>query len=734
MRGSERGRHLREMLDELGPTFVKFGQLLSTRPDVVPPDIVAELRALQDDVRPFPFAQARAVVEGELGLTLEQAFLRFEETPIAAASIGQVHRATLPNGAEVVVKVQRPNAPGQIESDLALLYQAARMIKERVRALDFIDAHELVDEFARNIRQELDYKLEARHADTFRRNFAGSELVRRAEGLLGLLGRRACSRSSTSTGVQLADLDLEATPLQERRELAYRATEAWMEMIFRHGFFHGDPHPANMLVLDGGRIGLVDFGLVGKLTEDDMARLTALFVDAATENVDALPRRLAELGVRYPKEREEEFRTELRELFYRYYGASLAEIDPIQVIREAFGLIYSMNLRLPARFVLLDKAIATLGAVGVDLYPEFNVFEVARPYARELMLERFSPRRLAFRAQKQGRELYGIARELPYQLHDVLEEVRDGQIEIGFVHKGLDEFMHRIDVVFNRLVIALIVAGGLLGSSLIGIFATDGPQILGIHVLSVLGFVLSGMLGAWLLLGVLRSGRLTAIRRRRSGDDRSPRLRRKRLDRAADGEAGDGAARDDVDAPAVTDDAEAVPGVGRSGRRRQRRVKGGRRRRRRSCPAAARPRPRRCCRSRARRPCRRGPGGPGRAASSGAGPGRRPRSARVRVDPGAAPAEGVDARARGGCGEVLARRGAGNPRPAAGPKVERERDPREGAAAVDAADDVELAARDRRRGCAAGVGQSARARASFPARARRRVRSGSRSPPYPPTT
>ena len=281
-----------------------------------------------------------------------------------------------------------------------------------------------------------------------------------------------------------------------------------MEMIFRHGFFHGDPHPANVLVLAGGRIGLVDFGLVGKLTDDDMSRLTALFVDAATENVDALPRRLAELGVRYPKEREEEFRTELRDLFYRYYGSSLADIDPIQIIREAFGLIYSMNLRLPTRFVLLDKAIATLAAVGVDLYPEFNVFEVARPYARELMLERFSPRRLAFRAQKQGPELYGIARELPYQLHDVLEEVRDGQMEIGFVHKGLDEFMHRIDVVFNRLVIALIVAGGLLGSSLIGIFATEGPQILGIHVLSVLGFVLSGLLGAWLLLGVLRSGRL----------------------------------------------------------------------------------------------------------------------------------------------------------------------------------------------------------------------------------
>ncbi|MGH3071066.1 MAG: ABC1 kinase family protein [Gaiellaceae bacterium] len=505
--GSERGRHLREMLDELGPTFVKFGQLLSTRPDVVPPDIVAELRSLQDDVTPFPFAQVRDVVEKELGLTLEQAFVRFGETPIAAASIGQVHRATLPNGDEVVVKVQRPNAPRQIESDLALLYQAARLIRERVRALDFIDVNDLVDEFARFIRQELDYKLEARHADTFRRNFAGSETVVVPKVYWDYSGARMLTLEYLD-GVQLADLQLEETSLEERRELVYRVTQAWMEMIFRHGFFHGDPHPANVLVLDGARIGLVDFGLVGKLTDEDMARLTRLFIDAATENVDALPRRLAELGVRYPKEREDEFAAELRELFYRYFGASLAEIDPIQVIREAFALIYSMNLRLPTRFVLLDKAIATLGAVGVELYPNFNVFEVARPYARELMLERFSPARLAARTQKRGRELFEIAGELPYQVHDVLQEIRDGQIEVGFVHKGLDEFMHKLDVVFNRLVVALVVAGGLLGSSLIGIFATEGPQIFGVHFLSVIGFLMSGVLGAWLLLGVLRSGRI----------------------------------------------------------------------------------------------------------------------------------------------------------------------------------------------------------------------------------
>ena len=505
--GSERGRHLRELLDELGPTFVKFGQLLSTRPDVVPPDIVAELRRLQDDVRPFPFEQARQVVEAELELTLEQAFVSFDELPIAAASIGQVHRATLPNGDDVVVKVQRPNAPKQIESDLALLHQAARLIKERVRSLDFIDASALVDEFARSIRQELDYRLEARNAEAFGRNFAGSELVQVPKVYRSYSAARILTLERLE-GIQLADLELDEQSVDERRALAYRITETWMEMIFRHGFFHADPHPANILVLDGSRIGLVDFGLVGKLTDADMGRLTALFLDAAAENVDALPRRLAELGVRYPKEREEEFTAELRDLFYRYYGASLAEIDPIQVMREGFALIYAMNLRLPTRFVLLDKTTATLGSVGIDLYPGFNVFEVARPYARALMLERFTPQRMAARAQKEGRELFGIARDLPYQVHDVLQEIRDGQIEVGFVHKGLDEFMHKLDVAINRVVVALVVAGGLLGSALIGIFATDGPQLFGVHFLSVIGFLLSGALGAWLLLGVFRSGRL----------------------------------------------------------------------------------------------------------------------------------------------------------------------------------------------------------------------------------
>src|SRR5437660_11164490 len=216
---SQRGQHLREMLDELGPTFVKFGQLLSTRPDIVPPDIIVELRGLQDDVRPFPFEQVEQVVEAELGLSLERAFLNFEPSPIAAASIGQVHRATLPNGRAVAVKVQRPGAPRQIDADLALLYQAARIAKERIRALDFIDARDLVDEFGRSIRQELDYRLEARNAERFRHNFAGHPHVQIPRVYWTYTRARVLTLEQLE-GVQLADLDPATYALEERRRLA----------------------------------------------------------------------------------------------------------------------------------------------------------------------------------------------------------------------------------------------------------------------------------------------------------------------------------------------------------------------------------------------------------------------------------------------------------------------------------------------------------------------------------
>ena len=222
----------------------------------------------------------------------------------------------------------------------------------------------------------------------------------------------------------------------------------------------------------------------------------------------SLPRRLSDLGVRYPRDREEELRSRLEELYYRYYGARLSDIDPIEAIREGLDLIYAMNLRLPSRFVILDKAIATLGSVAGEVYPDFNVFEVARPYARQLIAERFSARRIALRTRREAQDIAEIALEVPRQIHDVLNELRDGEMSIRISNPGIDDLAHHMDVAVNRIAVALVILGGLVGSSLIGVLAKSGPHLMGLHLLSVVGFVLSGAFGVWLLWGVFRSGRL----------------------------------------------------------------------------------------------------------------------------------------------------------------------------------------------------------------------------------
>ena len=501
-----RGRRLREMLDELGPTFVKFGQLLSTRPDLLPPDVVAELRQLQDRARPVPFDQVRAVIEEDLGLTVEQVFIDFDPTPLAAASIGQVHRARLPGGHDVVVKVQRPDAESRIQADIDLLYQAARVAKDRVRRLSFIDVVAVVDEFARTVRQELDYRIEARNTEATRRAFAGDDTVAVPRVHWRQSGERVLTLDFIE-GEVLSHVDLASWTLEDRRTLAARVAETWMKMVFLHGFFHADPHPANIIVIGPDRLGLIDFGMVGQLSERDREAAVRLLVDIVERDETRIARRLRDLGVRYPREKEEDFREQLGVLVQRYYGVALSEIDAREMLREIMGIVYGLGVELPSRWALLDKALATLAGVGLEIYPDYNVFETATPYARRIMTGRYRPDRIASRLQSDAARYAEAFMGYPFQISEVLEAFRDGEVRITVNPEGFTESVDKATATGNRLSVAIMGTALFLGSAIMGAFVNDGPHLLGVAVIAIPGLVIASLMGLWLLFGIARSGR-----------------------------------------------------------------------------------------------------------------------------------------------------------------------------------------------------------------------------------
>jgi ubiquinone biosynthesis protein len=502
---STRAVRLREMFEELGPTFVKFGQLLSTRPDLVPQDIIDELRRLQDSARPEPFEAIRGVVEDELGLTLEQAFEWFDEEPIGAASVGQVHVAGLPGGHEVVVKVQRPGAAATLAADIELLYKLAALAKDRVKRLSFIDLTSLVDEFARTVRHELDYRNEARNCEAVRVQFAGNEHV----DVPKVHWRRTSERVLTMdrvAGRPLAHVDLETMTTDERRLLAARIAESWMQMVFADGLFHADPHPANIMVIGPDHIGLIDFGMVGVLSKGDRESAVRLFGDILEQNMERIPRDLKSLGINYPREVEAEFSERLTLVMAQYVGASMDEIDVRGVLHDIFGLIYELEITLPARWILLDKALATLAGVALEISPDFNVFETARPYARRLYLERFSPDRIASRMSGDLGKYASALLGYPFQVSELLDEFKDGEVRIAINLEELRAASDKGLAAANRVAVALVTSAVIVGSALIGTFVKSGPHIFGLAWIGVPGFVAGLVLFGWLVIGMIRSG------------------------------------------------------------------------------------------------------------------------------------------------------------------------------------------------------------------------------------
>lgn len=459
-------RHLCLALEELGPTFIKLGQILSTRSDLIPPAYVAELVRLQDRVAPFPFAQVRRQVEGELGAPLERLFATFEETPLAAASLSQVHAATLPTGEEVVVKVQRPGIQEVIALDLDILRRLARLLEQRLPQAELYDPCGIVEEFAYTLNGELDFVREGRNAERFRRNFSDFPYLYIPRVYWERSTRRVLTLERVR-GIKIDDIaGLEAAGL-DRHRVALHATEVVMQEVFEDGFFHADPHPGNFFVMPGELIAAIDFGMVGRLSRklrEDLVRLLAVAVRLDTEGLveQLLRMSLVEQGVDRVG-----LRQDLEHLLQRYAGRPLKEIRTREIMEEAMPIAFRRRLRLPNELRLLGKMLGMMEGVGLMLDPDFDPFAVAQPYARRFLEEIVSPAALGRRAGRSLGRWGELLLEAPERLPRALGQLREGDLSLGWQVRRTERPLEALNLLVSRLSLGILVAGLLVASALL---------------------------------------------------------------------------------------------------------------------------------------------------------------------------------------------------------------------------------------------------------------------------
>lgn len=449
--------HVRSALEELGATFVKLGQLLSTRSDLLPPAYRTELAKLQDAAPPFAGDVAQSLVVEELGRPLEQAFASFDPEPLAAASIGQAHAATMHDGAEVVVKVRRPGIVEQVERDLEILQNLAARAARHWDAAAEYDVVGVADDFARTLRAELDYLTEGRNADRFAANFADDPDVR----IPHLYWEATTSRVLTlerMRGIKITDVDALEEAGVDRRALAERATRVTAKMVFEDGFFHGDPHPGNLFVQDGGRIGLIDFGMVGTVDGRLREQLGRVLIAFTRHDPDMLTDALLELGVSRHAVSRGLLRDDVAGLLGRYEGVGVGEVSIAQVIGEVLTIVRQHRLHLPRDLALLLKVLIMDQGVAAELDPGFQLQDALTPYARRLMAGELAPDVVARRLAQAGAEAAQLGVELPGQMRRLLRAAEAGELQVRLHADDLEPLATPIQRAGNRIVAALLAA------------------------------------------------------------------------------------------------------------------------------------------------------------------------------------------------------------------------------------------------------------------------------------
>lgn len=501
-----RPERIRRVLEELGPTFIKFGQILSTRPDLIPLEYINELAKLQDDVPSFSYEEVCGVIARELGRSPELVFQSFAREPFAAASIGQVHRARLPNDEEVVVKVQRPGIQEIIETDLEIMLHLASLMERHLEEFEVQRPTRIVSVFARSIEKEINYLLEASNIERFARLFLTDPTVYVPKVYRRYSTKRVITMEYVQ-GIKASEVEALQAGGYDLKKLAGSGASLIMKQIFVHGFFHADPHPGNVFILPGNLICFLDFGMMGRISRRERTDFADLVMRVLSRDEKKVVDSILRITYQHDQPDRETLENDSAELIDRYVGLPLKDLEVGLILQHLLEIISRHRLSLKPGFYLLVKATSTIESLGCRFDPDFDIIQHAEPFIRKIQMERFNPRKIIEDVVESGTELAQLLKEIPAGLRDVLSLTRQGRIKIEFEHRGLEPLYDHLEQVANRLSFAIVLAAQIIGSALI-IHADLPPRWNGIPVIGLVGFLVAGIMGFWLLVSMLRHGKM----------------------------------------------------------------------------------------------------------------------------------------------------------------------------------------------------------------------------------
>jgi len=492
-------QRVRLVMEELGATFVKLGQLLSLRPDLIPKEYCQEFKKLQDDVQPFSSIEARKIVESELNKPISQLFEFFSEKPIASASVSQVHEARLKNGIRVAVKIQRPNIDQIFKTDIDIMYHFALLLEKKYD-LEFFNPTEIIKEFEKYTRNELDFTKEAKNLDQFYKNFLGNKKIKIPRVYWAYTTPKVLTLEFID-GVRIRDV--KSMKKINKKAVVKNLTDCVFSQIFENGYFHADPHAGNVLVMKNGTIALLDFGIVGIIGDELRDHITELCIAIMDGNLHGISESLYNLGFVESNLNLSILEQDIREGLQEYYGATLEQLNFSEVFERIIDIARKDKIRLPTNFVLLVKSLVTVEGVAAEIDPSFNVIESVRPLARKLIRKRlFDRKRFTRQALISAVEYGNMLKALPKQVTNVMKKIQEGTVNVRMQDTDIHRLTLELDKSSNRISYGMVIASLIIGSSLI-VFLDKGPYYQGIPMLAIIGFSAALLLCAVLVISIM---------------------------------------------------------------------------------------------------------------------------------------------------------------------------------------------------------------------------------------